>query len=748
MPTRIRILLAAVLLALTAAAAAGGPPRETPRNEAGSAVLDLDGHRINYSRAEWLAQTRRVAAPRRIVTSDDPRSRRPPTASSSTVVPAWSFGAFGEGIGLSNIVVSDVGDAREIIVGASQSTFGDDNYWYSLRYDEASREYGQVYVSPRYNAGIRRIVVENIIGGPRPEVVVALADGRIVFHDMASKLALGEVTTLANGLTGLGVVDVDRDGSNEIVICTTTDLFVYTADGNLEWDIPVGGLDLVVSQFDADAGLEIAVTDGAVVDADSVTVQWVWSSGFGVMLEAADIDGDSIAELIAGEDWNFVWAFDIDRQLPKWSIPIFDVGAIDVTDIDGDGVQELLVGEGQWGEVIAFDTVTQQREWSVPNPEHGVTDIAVADVDQDGVGELLWGAGATSTGPDRLYVADWRIPTTEWENMQLDGPFIGPERGDLDGDGVPETVLASWKSEAGYGSGRIIVFDSRFGLRAISEEVVGGLAWTGIHDLALIDVDADGSLEIAVAADELYDGVIEIYDFHSDDTFSLNWTNATQPDGAPFYSVKAADVDSDGQLEIVAGGGREHTGAEGVYIYVYDYASATEEWHSLQMGPYWGSIPGLEFGDFDADGALEIVGMVDGGDAYIFDGPTKVLEGILFGEFSALTTAPPDTSADLLFGDANGDLIAAAYRAGSYGEVSRRNWVSGAVDGVSRGPSRGSFWIGSEGTLRLAKPAKTIWESDDYGPLFGERVLVHPKVAFFVSAGSYTVTGFWVSGDG
>ena len=115
---------------------------------------------------------------------------------------------------------------------------------------------------------------------------------------------------------------------------------------------------------------------------------------------------------------------------------MFDVGAIHVTDIDGDSVQELLVGEGQWGDVIAFDTVTQQQEWFIANPEHGVTDVAVGDVYGDGDEEVLWGAGATSTGADRLYVADWQTSMIEWENIQLEGPFLGPAMGDLDGDGI------------------------------------------------------------------------------------------------------------------------------------------------------------------------------------------------------------------------------------------------------------------------------------------------------------------------
>jgi hypothetical protein len=58
---------------------------------------------------------------------------------------------------------------------------------------------------------------------------------------------------------------------------------------------------------------------------------------------------------------------------------------------------------------------------------------------------------------------------TEWANIHLDGPFLGPERADLDGDGRLELVTATFSSDSGYSSGRILVFDDASRrLRAIS----------------------------------------------------------------------------------------------------------------------------------------------------------------------------------------------------------------------------------------------------------------------------------------
>lgn len=732
-----RVLLTALGAALFLPSIAGATPgvqreefrgrRGVPTNDYGLPVLDGRGRRIIYSKEQLAGRSR-------LEVRERGAAETPAFDASAT---RW-YAAFGSGIGLSNIVVADNGDRREVYVGG-----GADTYWHALVHDPAAGGYKDVFVSPYFGGGIARIAVGDVDTNPGDEILVALDNGRIEVYAVADKTWLREIVTAATDLKGLDVVDLDGAGMDEIVVCSSS-LYVYSASGALLWQVPgVGGIDVVAGQMDADSALEIALTSGKVVDAATHAVQWTWGAGFGAHLEVADIDADGKQELIAADPWYFVWAFDVDTQLPKWSISTpQDIGAIHVTDIDRDGVQELLVGDGQWGKIRAWNTVTQQMEWMVDNPEHGVTDIAIADVDGDGTAELLWGAGATSSGVDRLYVVDWTTGQFEWQNVHLDGPFVGPEQADLDGDGEPEIVAASWESDSGYSSGRILVFNEDLELRAMSAPVVGNLALTGIHDLKLRDVDGDGRAEILVAADKLYDGVVEVYGFDASNTFTLKWTNATRPVGAPFHSVEAIDVDGDGALEIVGGGGREHTGALGVFIYVYDYATAAEEWHSLQMGGYWDKITGLQVGDTDADGSLEIVGMVYGGDTYVFDGTTKQLQAILFGAGTALRTYGADPS-KILLGDANGTVAAYKYQQGSYQGFWQHDYGAGPVDGFDLGP--GELWLGTGGILRrVTRPGGTLWQSASYGTTFGARTLGQPSSGRFLSAGSYAIIDFQI----
>jgi hypothetical protein len=442
-------------------------------------------------------------------------------------------------------------------------------------------------------------------------------------------------------------------------------------------------------------------------------------------------------ELIVAE-YSFVWAYDVDRRLPKWSISEYPQAML-VADADGDGHVEVLVGQGQWGSVSAYDPVTQQQKWTINNPRHGVTNIAVGDVDGDGATEVLWGAGFSDTGPDYLYVSDWQTRQIEWHSIDLVGPFLGPEIGDLDGDGQKELVAISNSSDSGYSSGRILVFDATTRrLRAISGPTMGGLGWTGIHDLQLRDLNGDGKLEILVAASFTYDGVIEVYGFDSNNSFSLQWTNSTRPSSAQFFCVDAADIDNDGELEIIGGAGG--------FLYAYSYATGAEEWKSLYLR---GNTTLLGIADVNQDGTSEVVVLVNSSDVYIFDGPSKLLEDILIGPFTAMQVQNVSGLPSIVLGNSSGDLIMYRYVSGSYSETFRQRLITTSINGFTL-DRLGRVWIGSSngqygspGTLTEVTLGGTVLNTySGYGSVFGLQTAFFPVFSVFFTSGSYSIEAF------
>lgn len=651
------------------------------------------------------------------------------------------FGLLGSGIGASRISILHTGGAVEIATSASPySTFGPGTFWFTLRFDPADGSYQQTFVSPSYYPrGIVRTLVADVTGNADEEVIVGLDDGTLIVADGATKATLSTLHLPSGFLTALATGDADGDGKSDLLALDGNGLQAWSAAGTLLWSVngPTGS-DLIAAELDGDPALEIAITSGDVVDAATHAVQWHWPAGFGVRLDAGDIDGDGKSELIVAQDWYFVRAFDVDTQLQKWAIPFMDIDAVALRDLDGNGSLELLVGEGQWGEVRVFDPATQAQIDHIPNPDHGVSGLEVADVDGDGAKEILWSAGYSSSGPDHLRIADRVTHAIEYLSPDLVGPVVGVQRGDLDGDGQDELVACTYQSDSGYSAGRILVFDAAtLHLRAISDPIIGNAAYAGARDIQLANVDADPQLEIVVGADWLFTGAIEVYDFSSTNQFSVIWTNATRPVGTSFQSVAAADIDGDGNIEIVGGVDLVSSTALGAFVYVYDFNTQQEEWHSPHTGGY--PIRRIELADTDQDGVTEIVALNSGsGDVYVFSGATKVLEAQIQGSFTSLGQIKlgptPATPRLLLLGDGSGQVSAWRHNGASYQPTAQAQLAATSLD---RAEAYGrTLFVQANGTIRqhAGFHPVPVWQSLPYGTVAGNHVLYDPAGPFVVVA--------------
>lgn len=670
----------------------------------------------------------------------------PPTGAASLLAGGdllWSYVGFGNGIGLSNIRTSIGPGPKEIYCGGSSSTFGANSYWYALRHTP-SGNYEQVWSSPFSSTGVVAIEVGDLLPDAGPEIVTVESNARVTIYDQATKVVRAQFQAASGATSGLRLHDFGGDGLQELLLTSATTLYEYSGAGALLFTrAGIGGADLCVGQMDGDPSLEIATTDGRVLDWASNTIQCTRANGFGFRVEAVDIDADGMQELVFADSWSFLWAFDVDTCLPKWSISNFNTGAMRIADADQDGTAELIIGDAQWGNVHAYDLATQAQKWSLANPEHGTTDVWVEDVDGDGQVEVLWGSGATSTGADRLYVGSAQTQTREWENLQLDGPWVGPARGDVDGDGTEELVVVSESTDAGYGAPRIVVFDAAtLAVEAISQETSQNLGWEGVGQVRLYDVDSDGNFEIVLATCTTYDGLIEIYDVSAAGGFTRIWRNTTLPSGAVFRSVTIADVDANGSLEVLGGVSGAHTGSAGTYVYCYSLATGNELWHSVALTPaIFSTVQSVEVLDLDLDGRQEIVALVRGGALTILDGPTHTPEAQIAGPFDDLRTwnRVAFQSPTLVCVRPTGDLALYRYRSGLYGNYANVTNPGGGVSGLDIG--RGdSVVVGQAGMLKLFKPLPNAsWTSTFTSPGIGRGSVLQVPQARIVTTGQLGV---------
>lgn len=664
----------------------------------------------------------------------------------------WGFGALGSMLGRSGIVSARNGDVVELYVGGSTLTFGENDYWYVLRSSTATGELHPVYVSDRMPEGIRRIALART-GPGRTDIVVALFDGTVRRYNQRTRQLLSirrDPCFARGGLLGMTTADLDGNGTDEIVSsCADTSLFAY-GTGYPRWRVTAGSAplpaDIAVGQMDDDPALEIATTRGFVVDSVTHAVEWQLEAGFGRQVQAIDIDADGRDELIASQDWGVVDAYDVERRLAKWSIPIFDVGTTLAADIDADGSPEILIGDGQWGGVHAFDAESTEEEWSIDNPDAGVTQIAAIDLDADGTLELVWSGGENSTGPDHLYVTDWRTGATLSQTVHLDGPFVGPEVGDLDGDGVDEMVVASFASESDFESGRIVVIDGkRLTVRAISTGVAGGRnSFEGVRDLVLRDLNGDGRPEILVATDWLRDGVVEAYSFSASNQFTLVWTNQVRADLDEFNSVEVADIDGDGQVEVLAGGNGDFSGQGGTFVHVYDSVTGAEKAPLRLEGQFLGAVD-LVARDLDGDGQVEVAALELLGGVHVFDGESRALETTIEGQGWSLDAADSAAGVELLVGDESGRMSVRRFDGSTYAEVFGADLSDAPIDGSTILPD-GRFLVGSGDVLRgFDRPGGAeIFAGQPYGWRLGHRAVTLRGSPLVFSAGGYGVHGFRV----
>ena len=218
-----------------------------------------------------------------------------------------------------------------------------------------------------------------------------------------------------------------------------------------------------------------------------------------------------------------------------------------------------------------------------------------------------------------------------------------------------------------------------------------------------------------MAADRLYDGVIEIYDFAATQRVHAQVDEFHAPDGAPFYSVDVADVDADGQLEVVGGVGRAHTGSIGTFVYVYSYLTGAEEWHTFALTTGWVPISGLAV--LTAGGGVaDIVAMADGESLNFFSGTGQV-QAIVNGQFSFLG---PDASASVRSFLTGGDdgAVRQYQRQGPElsGGLDPRSWHRERRRSELPARGRDGGGVGRPADpVSAERDAPAAWNSEDYG---------------------------------
>ncbi len=432
-------------------------------------------------------------------------------------------------------------------------------------------------------------------------------------------------------------------------------------------------------------------------------------------IAAADVDGDGIWEVFLGHEMD-VWDPEI-RVLegnPPMSVRTLDSSLYEVTTFrfleTTPGSSPWLLAADLWGKTAVFDTESWTLLAEIP---YGAIDLEIGDVAGGGGDpELVYSSGEVvsfdGTAASLLYTFDWG-DSTDVALIQLDGdpelemvsggggePVRAWDYGnpnplwqlpqaadmiravDVTGDGSPEIILTT----------DVVTCIDPATQAVMWTYEPSGVGSDGIGSFAAADVDADGTIEMVIGTG--------IYSWDPKALFIVDAESQTeewrtyQRDRAFFRSAQIADLDENGELEIVFAtmfgeGGTHPPPWEGGWIHIMDARTHEETYYSqalLYPGVPTNKVLDIRIGDVDDDDDTELVVSTQlagsTGHVLVYDAATMSKEAEYDFSFMASLLA-------MELGDVDNDghtEIVGVTHSSSHPEHDNRIWVLDGATGV------------------------------------------------------------------
>jgi hypothetical protein len=377
-------------------------------------------------------------------------------------------------------------------------------------------------------------------------------------------------------LRALAAGDIDSDGQLELVAVTTSPL---NENNQRDIVIAVNNDGSIVQGFPANTTSVSGCDDACYV-----------TGGYDQTLALGDVDGDGVVDILAPQDNAYMSlhdgtgrAFDAAsifegrtkfmgiRMLHEYALAQqgwandedtanqahFTNSAPAIADIDGDGVAELVVlasvqnaaqsdrerGVAVW---VLNEDGTRPAGWETPyhasdflaglwdfegtNVVGATNQVSVADIDPDRAGLEMVFAGFDG----RVHAIDssagwmWTYTYTTDDQVLTGGVAIA----DLSGDGIPEVVFNTYSPDED--KGELVVLDA--GGNRLHALALPGRGAMPVPTIA--DVDADGQLEIIVSLKDGVDGVQQV----------LVYTVAGSSDNCLLWATGRGNLRRDGYI--------------------------------------------------------------------------------------------------------------------------------------------------------------------------------------------------------
>lgn len=266
-------------------------------------------------------------------------------------------------------------------------------------------------------------------------------------------------------------------------------------------------------------------------------------------------------------------------------------------DMDGDADVDLVVARPSATSVEWIENAGQGfPSWDSPRAISAAAGdaakVEVVDLDADADRDVL----VVAPLADRVvwHNSKGAAPPVFTERVllsTLDGPVCA-RAADLDGNGALDVVVA------GSGDATVVWLQSDGrdppGFRTLV--VARGSFTSGVQDVIAADLDGDGDLDVATAADKF--GEVA---WHENQTRGVFESRLIGAGLALACAVRAGDLDGDGDTDLVAAGGG------GVIEWLANDGNAPARFSRQRLNENLASTCAIDLGDVDADGDPDVV---------------------------------------------------------------------------------------------------------------------------------------------
>ncbi len=366
--------------------------------------------------------------------------------------------------------------------------------------------------------------------------------------DILSGALVGDSVAWYENLDGVGTF------GPPVVIATDSQAswtsFVHAADLDLDGDLDV----LSASQSDNRLAW-YENTDGN----GSYGSQQIISTAHASpqVVRATDVDGDGDLDLIAASSQDDTIAWFENRTIHRTALfPDTEVVATNdrfpfAADVDGDGDQDLMTSSGDW--ISWFENLGSENGFGARQVIDTVDEfpyfgtILAADLDSDGDKDAIsvLGHGVIAWYENLDGSGNFGAQEVVTSVLEAETPFVG----DIDGDGDNDLLLSFdwdpgkirwWENLDGNGS---------FATRNVSD------CCDEIGPAILSDVDRDGDQDIVYAGANIGGSSFIRWIANADGAggFSGSTDVFTNPQDTEEFTLHVADVDGDGDIDVLSG---------------------------------------------------------------------------------------------------------------------------------------------------------------------------------------------------